>query len=248
MKKLKTMTVVKSNRLISAIQPMTLSEIRLLQLAIVNRREDDEYNFDGGDFDNSNSVRIHAKQYSGVFESRGTIAYETMKSAANRLVKREFTFLEDMEAGISHKWVDATHYVEGEGVLELKLSAALLAELAVDDNYKKSLFTSYSLDDTGSFLSTYCIRLYELLMLHSRTGKTPFIDINTLKLQLGASEGSYTRMVNFKKVLVEQPIAEINAQGNIFVTFDQEKKGRNVTALSFSWHKVESENQQLINS
>ena len=78
--------VVKSNRLNMAIQNLTLPELRIIQLAIVDARET------GNGLSTDTPLRIDAMRYAEAFETTRQNAYVRMKEAEETLFNRRFTF------------------------------------------------------------------------------------------------------------------------------------------------------------
>ena len=79
--------VVKSNRLNMAIQNLTLLELRIIQLAIVDARET------GKGLSTDTPLRIDAMRYAEVFNTTRQNAYQRMKEAEETLFNRRFSFI-----------------------------------------------------------------------------------------------------------------------------------------------------------
>ena len=52
---------------------------------------------------------------------------------------------------------------------------------------------------------------------------------------MGVLDGEYTRSDNFKKWVIEKPIAQINEHTDITVKVEQHKKGRTISGFSFKF-------------
>ena len=79
--------VVKANRLNMAIQYLTLLELRIIQLAIVDARET------GKGLSTDTPLRIDAMRYAEVFNTTRQNAYQRMKEAEETLFNRRFCFI-----------------------------------------------------------------------------------------------------------------------------------------------------------
>src|SRR5690606_20281750 len=84
-------------------------------------------------------------------------------------------------------------------------------------------------------LNLYATRLYELLICWRRTGKTPVIELNDFRSQVGLNENEYKAMCDFKKRVLEPAIKQINEHTDIKVKVEQHKTGRSITGFSFKF-------------
>ncbi|ETN73428.1 hypothetical protein NECAME_18340, partial [Necator americanus] len=80
--------VVKSNRLNMAIQNLTLPELRIVQLAIVDARET------GKGLNTDTPLRIDALRYAQAFDTTRQNGYARMKEAEDTLFNRRFSFID----------------------------------------------------------------------------------------------------------------------------------------------------------
>lgn len=95
----KTDLVVKSNRLNMAIQNLTLPEIRLVQLAIVDARET------GTGLNTDTPLRIDAMRYAEAFNTTRQNAYIRLREAEETLFNRRFTFTDKDNKVTKSRWV-----------------------------------------------------------------------------------------------------------------------------------------------
>lgn len=222
--------VVKTNRLIEAIQTLNLAEIRLIQLAIVGARES------GRGLDKDTPLRIHGSEYAEVFNvNRGT-AYEALKDAESKLFDRRFSLIDDDGEVIKSRWVQDVKYLPRENAIEISLSRIVVRETTRLDGLKQ-FFTSYTLEQTSHLKSAYSVRLYELLAQWVTAKKTPVFEIEKFRQQLGIGVNEYSRMHQFKERVLENAIAEINEKTDLNVKYDQFKTGRLISGFSFKVSK-----------
>ena len=80
--------VVKTNRLNQAFQMLTLAELHIVQLAIVDARET------GTGLSTNQPLRIDAMRYAEVFNTTRQNAYQRMKSAEDTLFNRRFSYFD----------------------------------------------------------------------------------------------------------------------------------------------------------
>jgi plasmid replication initiation protein len=66
-------------------------------------------------------------------------------------------------------------------------------------------------------------------------GKTPIIELQQLRKNLGVEDDEYQRMHHFKSRVLETAITQINEHTNIKATYEQHKQGRTITGFSFKF-------------
>ena len=125
------------------------------------------------------------------------------------------------------RWVSEVIYVENEAIVKLVFSSAIIPLIT----RLEEQFTSYELKQISGLSSAYAVRLYELLIAWRSTGKTPIIDLEEFRQKMGVLDGEYTRSDNFKKWVIEKPIAQINEHTDITVKVEQHKKGRTISGF-----------------
>ena len=226
MSKPKVEYVVKTNRLIESLQVLSLSEVRLIQLAIVEARES------GLGIKKDQPLKIHANRYAEVFKVvRGT-AYDALKEAEARLFDRRFTIIDDAGKVVKSRWVQDVAYLPEENSIEICLSRVVVRETTRLDGLKQ-FFTSYALEQTASLKSAYSVRLYELLAQWISAKKTPVFPIEKFRQQMGIGVNEYSRMHQFKERVLEKAIDEINEKTDLTVKYEQAKTGRIISGFSF---------------
>ena len=222
--------VVKTNRLIEALQVLSLAEIRLIQLAIVEARES------GLGLDKETPLRLHGDQYANIFNVSRMTAYDALRDAESRLFDRRFTIVDDDGELIKSRWVQDVKYLPKENSIEISLSRVVVRETTRLDGLKQ-FFTSYTLEQTSLLKSIYSIRMYEILSQWVSAKKTPVFEIEKFRQQLGIGVNEYSRMHQFKERVLENAINEINKKTDLTVKYEQVKSGRNITGFSFKVSK-----------
>ena len=222
--------VVKTNRLIEALQVLSLAEIRLIQLAIVQARES------GLGLDKDTPLRLHGDQYANIFNVSRMTAYDALKDAESRLFDRRFTIVDDDGELVKSRWVQDVKYLPSENSIEISLSRVVVRETTRLDGLKQ-FFTSYTLEQTSLLKSTYSVRMYEILSQWLSAKKTPVFHIEKFRQQLGIGVNEYSRMHQFKERVLENAINEINKKTDLTVKYEQVKSGRNIIGFSFKVSK-----------
>ena len=218
--------VVKANRLNQAFQVLTLAELHIVQLAIVDARET------GTGLSTNTPLRIDAKRYAEVFNTTRQNAYQRMKEAEETLFNRRFSFYDESGKLIKSRWIQQVRYLDDEGAIELVLTLAVVQGISRIDGVKE-FFTQYLLSQTSQLNSVYSARLYELLVQWRSAGKVPMIELVSFREQLGIGVNEYQRIDHFKARVLDSAVKEINEKTDIKVDYEQYKKGRSISGFSF---------------
>ncbi len=228
--------VVKTNRLNQAFQVLTLAELHIVQLAIVDARET------GTGLSTDTPLRIDARRYAEVFNTTRQNAYQRMKEAEDTLFNRRFSFYDENGKLVKSRWIQQVRYLDDEGAIELVFTLAVVQGISRMDGLKE-FFTQYLLSQTSQLNSVYSARLYELLIQWRSTGKVPIIELGDFREQLGIGVNEYQRMHHFKARVLEPAIKEINEKTDIKAEYEQHKKGRVISGFSFKFkQKAKPEN------
>ena len=222
----KSNLVVKTNQLNSALQNLSLPEIRIIQLAIVDARETNT------GLSTDKPLRIDALRYAEVFETTRQNGYKRMKDAEENLFNRRFSYIDERGKLIKSRWVQQVTYLDDEGAIELVFTLAVVNGISRIDG-AEDFFTSYLLEQTANMDSIYSVRLYELLVQWVAAKNTPLFELEKFRNQLGVEDHEYKRMGNFKLRVLDLAVKEINEKSDIKVTYSQVKKGRTITGFKF---------------
>lgn len=233
--------VVKTNRLVEALQTLSLAETRLLQLAIIGARES------GNGLDSSIPLSISATEYASEFRVTPEAGYIALKSAEETLFERRFTIIDFDKNPIKSRWVQDVKYIQEQGRIEITLSRVVAKEITKIDGLK-DFFTSYLLEKTSGLNSVYAIRLYELLIKWKSLKKTQIYEIDNFRNQLGLGITEYKQMNNFKARVLDVAVDQINKNSDITVKYEQHKRGVKIYGFSFSFKFKEEKKQQKIDN
>ena len=227
--------VVKTHRLNTALQKLSLAEIRLMQLAIIDARET------GTGIDTVTPLPIHASRYAEAFGVTRQTAYEVLIEAETSLFKRYFTFLDERDGKpVKSHWVSQAKYLDDEAIIEIMLTPAVVQEITrIDAIEAKTLFTKFALEQVASMKSVYSVRLYELLNQWRQAKKVSF-DLDVFRGQLGVEDTEYKAMSDFKRRVLDLAVNEINEKSDLRISYEQVKKGVAIVGFRF---KVITKNQ-----
>ena len=218
--------VVKTNQLNSALQNLSLPEIRIVQLAIVDARETNT------GLSTDKPLRIDALRYAEIFETTRQNGYKRMKEAEETLFNRRFSYIDDDGKVIKSRWIQQVRYLDDEGAIELVFTLAVVNGISRIDG-AEDFFTSYLLEQTANMDSIYSVRLYELLVQWKAAKQTPMFELEKFRDQLGVEVNEYKAMCDFKKRVLQVAINEINDKSDIKISYEQVKKGRNIAGFKF---------------
>lgn len=219
----------KSNYLIQAKYELTEMEQKVLQLAIskINERDDE-----------LKTYSLTVKEFIKKSKADNSEVYNHIAEAVKRLMDRSLTFL-TIEGNIEQfKWVSyAKYFKEDKSRVEIGFDSRLKPYLLLlQDNY-----TKLNLDITMKFKSIYSSRIYELLAqyLKLRSRKITILQIKEFLglIDLGDTKYSekYPVYADFKKVVLNKAITEINEMTDLDVTFQEitKESSRKIIAIKF---------------
>ena len=219
--------IVKTNRLNTAIQNLTLAEIRLIQLAIIDSREKNE------GLSADKPLTIKASRYAEAFGTTRQGAYDVLKKAEENLFERRFTFLDENDGyPVKSRWISQAKYKQDKGTIEIIFTPAVVNEITRINGIEQ-FFTKYTLEQTSMLNSMYSVRLYELLIQWREAKKTPLFGLKVFRGQLGIDDDEYQRMCDFKSGVLDKAIKEINKHTDIKVSYEQEKDGKKIIGFKF---------------
>lgn len=222
--------VVKTHKLNTAIYSLSLSEVRLMQLAIIDARET------GNGLTSEKPLRISASRYAERFDVTTDTAYQIILKAEKSLMKRQFQFLSDRGNNAYSNWLQEVEYIRNEGAIEILFTSRVVKEITRIDVYK-DFFSAYQLEKIVGLNSAYAIRLYELLVQWKASKKTPVFELDVFRAQMGLEENQYSTMSNFKNRVLDFSVDEINKKTDLDVSYEQKKKGRTIVGFIFTVHE-----------
>ncbi len=218
--------VVKTNRLMSALQNLSHTESRIMQLAIIDSTETQTGLAAG------KPLRISALRYAKAFDVDPATAYKVLMDAEATLFERRFTFINERDNPVKSRWVSQVEYVKAEGAIEIMLTPAVVKEITRIDG-KTDIFTKYMLGQTAVLNSLYSLRLYELLAQWRLGKRTPIFELETFRGQLGLEDNQYKRMSDFKRRVLDYAVTEINDKTDLKVSYTQEKDKSTIIGFKF---------------
>lgn len=227
--------VVKSNRLVTASYTLTLNEIRLLDIALAELTQYEEYEKSFAEL--PSFIEVNAKKYAEIYGLTKQQAYTAMSEASEKLFWRYFTYyidVEDMPSFLEERrarWVQEIGYIEGEGIVTLSFTNSII-ELA---GRLKSNFSRYHLEQKAHLTSIYAHRLYEMMLQWRGSKSVPCVSYTELRNRFDIDEHEYKRMSNFKARVLDPAVEQINELTDITVSYEPQKKGRRIDSFVFKF-------------
>lgn len=220
-------SVVKSNRLNSAIHNLSLEEFRLIQLAIIEARET------GKGFSDESPLRVSALHFSGSFDLDPSRGYHVLRSASQSLVRRTFIFVDRKDGNqVESNWLQHVKYLNKEGAIELVFTTAVAKHIYNIDG-AQTPFTQYALRQTAPLPNIAAIRLYELILQWVPQGYTHPIELLTFRRQLEVADDLYARVSNFRVRVLEPAMAHVREHTDIDARYEFIKQGRSIVGIQF---------------
>lgn len=130
-------------------------------------------------------------------------------------------------AEIETRWVASIHYHDGQGALSLVFAPDILPFLS----QLRERFTSYRLAYVARMTSTYAIRLYELLVQWRDFGERT-VELDWLREHFELTD-RHRNIRELKRWVLTPAVTQINAHSDLWVEWEQHKRGRVIHALTF---------------
>jgi plasmid replication initiation protein len=224
-----------SNALARSAQGLTLSEKRVVALALAKSDSKSAADKTRAAFSGGWTVHLTAEEYASEFGLSSVVAYEQLKSAADNLLKRQVRTMTQTIKGIREvktNWCGQCTYHHGEGWVEIAFTSQISPHL-LD---LKSKFTSYKLQQVSALRSIYAWRLFECLKSWGDKGRwSPDMDAFMHAMDVPMSYRS-----NFKDVrvrVIEPALKELRDKDNQLIELELKKAGRKVTGLVFTFRQ-----------
>lgn len=207
--------VTMSNMLTRSAYSLSLSEKRLLMLAIT--RLDNSS-------DDSQLLTITPGEYAGFYALNHTGVYRTLKRAVENLWTRTLV----TDDNTKYRWIITSRYEDG--TIELEFHPRLKPHLI----QLKNQFTQYFLHRAADFKLLYTWRLFELIMQFKSTGYLQ-IELDDFKKSMDVPVAYNRDFGLIRSKVIAPAIAEIKEKDGLKITWKPIKTGRKVTALEFKF-------------
>lgn len=219
----KNHNIVMANKIIKGKQnKMSLQLLRLIRIAIsqISKFDKELLMYETTIKELADFLNISPKN---LYRDIEEIGIEGLKSTI---------YLEDEKKINIFQWFSLFEYQKETGTLRIQLHPKLKPYLLGLDSF----FTMYKLDKILLFDSYYAIRLYELILCDDNATKQDLIKLNYTIDYLRKyfnCEDKYSRIIDFKKNVIDIAIKEINEKSDKGITINYNKKGRAIHSIDF---------------
>ena len=212
--------VVLQNRVVECFKSMTLDEKRLFIMATPLARTT---NISSGE-----PIYISTEEFASACGIEITGAYTALGIATKKLFDRYFGYTRADKAKVNVRWVYKTVY--GEGGAELYFTDEVLLLLREFDTLNP--YTKYKKEIVLRLKKDYSLDFYHLAKKHQTMGGFQ-ISLDELFEQIELPE-SYKDLSNLRKRVIVPSLAEITAQTDIELSYENVKRGRTVVGFKFT--------------
>ena len=223
--------IVQNNRLIEAVQELTLSEKRLmLFLSPIVRRETE---IDA----KKSTFTVRASDFAEEYGIKSDGVYSHLEYAADSLQTKMFQYWQaDQKSRVKVNFAYRSTYRDGLGEVDITLPEEVIFLLTVFDKHNQ--FTKYDKKNIAKMSSVHAITLYELLVQYRSVGERT-LELSYLRDRFGCQE-SYQTMYDFKRYVIDVAIKQIQDNTGLTVSYQQNKKGRCIHSLTFKFNDSEA--------
>ena len=204
-----------SNALVRAAYTLSLSEKRLLMLAVTRLSPAS---------DEPQLITIAATEYADFYSLNQKGAYRTLKNSTESLWSRTLV----SENNTRYRWIITSRYEEGS--IDIEFHPSLKPHLV----QLKNQFTQYFLHRAADFKLMYTWRLFELIMQFKGTGYLK-VNLDDFKISLDIPEAYNKDFGKVREKVITPAIKEILEKDGLKITWKPIKKGRSVVALEFKF-------------
>lgn len=218
--------VVQSNQLIE--QPFRLtSKEHLLVRWFISKIQKDDTNFQ--------VYRLKISDYMRLIGIKSGSEYKYIKEITKGLSNKGFSIKTD-KGELQLNWFASAEYIDNEGIVEIEFSSKLKPYLIqLKECYTSSPFGFYT-----DMKCQYSFNLFDLLnRFMNSTNKTRYFTIDDFRQKLSIEEHEYSLYADLKKRVINPAIEEINKYTYMIVDYKEDKVGRKVVGLNFTFYKKE---------
>lgn len=221
--------VVMQNRLLNAITNLELNERRLIMFLSPIVRKGIEKD------PKQRTFLVRVKDFQDEYSIKGKYIYQELAKIADTILEKAFFFWYDRENGKAKKgvsWVSECDYLENEGMIKIKLDDTVIEMLTIFD--KDNPFTKYERQMIIN-LGSYGIVLFELIAscMHQQHKQKAY-SIEYLREKFNCVD-TYPKTNDFKNRVIDRAIKDIEQNTPFRIKYTQNKKGRVVSELVFSF-------------
>lgn len=226
--------IIKSNNLIESSYKLTISENRLIDLALTKLEvemldkdlsaEDVKKLIKTQSFD---EIEINVLDYKNEYGIKNNSIYTDLSSSANRLYNRSIIYFESNDL-VTKRWVITCKYKEDNCAVAIQFHPDLIPDLMVF----KGCYTKFDFDVKKYIKSFYTCKIYELLKQYEAYGQRTFY-VDQLRFLLGIEDNEYPEYANLKQKVIKPSVKQISDITDLYCEFEEIKNKRKVEKIKF---------------
>lgn len=233
--------IVLQNRLLNAISNLDLNERRLIMfLSPLVRKEVDKD-------PHQQTFIVRVKDFQDEYEIKSKAYYQELENICNSLQHKTYEFWnfsanKKYKSKVKVTWITKGDYKSKQGEVHIDLHKDVIEMLTVFD--KTNPFTKYERQMIIK-LGCYGIILFELISscLYQKD-KSKAYTIEYLREKFNCID-SYPVISEFKRNVLDKAIIDIEKHTPIRISYTQNKKGRVVTEIVFSFKDTSKSDKNL---
>jgi plasmid replication initiation protein len=221
-------SVSMSNALCRGVQALSLTEKRLIALAVaktdsVNYRKLFDAQHVGW------RIKLTAKEYLEAYEVDESEAYKQLRKSARSLLRK--TWRVKIKDGVREgNYFSYIEYHDGAGTVIVQFTSEVAPHLLA----LRARFTTYKLKQASALRSVYSWRLFENLKSweSKRHWRVKVEDFNSI---MDTPESIRQDFGNLRMRVIEPALKELRQKSGFIINCNYIKKGRKVSELEFSF-------------
>lgn len=225
--------VVMSNRLTRWGHGLTLSEKRVVALAISKLRSTTVINDRGRGY----RTKIFAEEYIEAYGVTASTAYKQLIAATVMLpVRRISGFVPEHRRNgkaievVPLRWIVGAWHLRSEGTVEFEWNPEIVPELLA----QRREFTVVPLGFVGSLKTATAWRIFELVCLFPDSGRVSFVREDLL-VSLDVTDSGWKDFGAVRRRYIRPAVEEINRTLGIGLVFRIDRRGRKTSKIHFSY-------------
>ena len=219
--------IYKDNKIIEASYKLTLTEQRIVLLAISHVNSSEKLT------DNL-KFSLTAEEYSSIFSISKDEAFREMKEAMDVLGERWVKVIDDGNELTKLRWISMKSSTMDNQSIAFRFDSSIteyLSELTGD-------FTKYQLLNIAGMKSVYSIRIYEMLM-RWKVRRHVTLTVDELKERMQLSSKAYEVFGNIKAKIITPAMREIELYSDIIPNYELIKRGNKVVSVKLMFEYKE---------
>lgn len=221
-------TVTLANAVVQSAQQLTLTEKRLVMLA-VSRIDPRSKTLP------ERPIKVTAEEFAEAFELSPRDAYAELRRGSDSILAKHITRQREGQRGPiveRYAWLSRADYATGEGWIALRFNPEI-APYLVD---LQGRFTRYQLAQAGALRSLYSWRLLEHLEMFARTGwwQPEVEEFNRVMETPNSYRANFAQV---RRWVIEPAVSELRDKDGWSIDWEPIKRGRKVHSLRFTFRK-----------